>query len=164
MLSSVVGIDPGKDGGIAWITPDSIGAAAMPAIGEGKRRQLMPIEIRDIIKNAAPELVVIEQQSTRPNENAGRALVIGDNFGLLKGIVIGLGIELAVVRPQKWKQRIFPGTAVRDKAAAIAFCNTYFPDIPLLTSAGKGSKKPHDGIADAICIAEFGRRAYSLAG
>ena len=45
-----------------------------------------------------------------------------------------------------------------DKNTSIDLCKRLFPDINLL--ATPRSRKPHDGMAEALLIAEYGRRHY----
>ena len=44
----------------------------------------------------------------------------------------------------------------QDKAAAIAYCARRYPAASLL--ATPRSRTPHTGLADALCLAEWGRR------
>ncbi len=68
---------------------------------------------------------------------------------------MALRIPHLAVTPQAWKKAVLAGTA-RDKAAAIAFATRRFPGVPLL--ATPRSRTPHDGVADAVCLAEYARR------
>jgi crossover junction endodeoxyribonuclease RuvC len=79
----------------------------------------------------------------------------GFGAGLWVGILGALGIPFERVPPQAWKKAVLAGTA-KDKAAAIAYCSRRFPAASLL--ATPRSTKPHDGLADALCLAEYGRR------
>ncbi len=71
---------------------------------------------------------------------------------------------LAVGAGPRTSLRPAPGSTVRRRvdrrarvvAAAIAFVSRRFPGVPLL--ATPRSRVPHDGIADAVCVAEYGRR------
>jgi hypothetical protein len=79
----------------------------------------------------------------------------GEGYGMWQGALAALGIPYQAVLPQAWKKVVFPGTA-RDKAASILFAQRRFPSVSLLASPR--SKVPHDGIADALALAEFARR------
>lgn len=74
------------------------------------------------------------------------------------GIVEAAGIPYRLVTPQAWKKRVLAGTT-KDKDAAISFVRRAYPTIDL--TPGK-KRTPHDGIADAVCLAEWGRQ--ELAG
>ena len=54
-----------------------------------------------------------------------------------------------------WKKTVLAGTA-KDKDAAIEYCRRAFPQVSLLP--GPRCRKPHDGMADALCLLEYGRR------
>lgn len=55
------------------------------------------------------------------------------------------------VRPQAWKQLVLAGTA-KDKAAAIAFCRNAHPTLELVPPRFRA---PHDGMAEAVCLAHW---------
>ena len=78
----------------------------------------------------------------------------GRGLGLREGILAALAIPHVAVTPQAWKRSILAGTA-RDKPAAIAFAQGFFPDVSLLPTPR--CRVPHDGLADAPCLAEYGR-------
>ena len=74
-------------------------------------------------------------------------------YGILLGILGALKISTVRVTPQAWKKAILAGTK-KDKDAAIEYVNMKYPDFELILPR---CRKPHDGMADAICIAEYGR-------
>jgi hypothetical protein len=43
------------------------------------------------------------------------------------------------------------------KDAAIAYCRRAFPDVPLVMPR---CRNPHDGIADSLCILQYGLRSF----
>jgi crossover junction endodeoxyribonuclease RuvC len=77
--------------------------------------------------------------------------------GVMHGIISTLAIPLYLVTPQAWKKKILAGTA-KDKDAAIDYCRRVYPDVSLL--ATERSRKPHDGMADALCIARYAQETY----
>ena len=83
-----------------------------------------------------------------------------DGYGLLRGVLIGLGIPFVEVPPKVWQAVMFvefEGTVIQDtKAASIQIAQRMFPDLDLRRSPR--CKTPHDGICDALMIAEYGRR------
>jgi len=76
----------------------------------------------------------------------------GKGVGRVQGVVLALGLDLIEVRPQVWKRAILP-CIEKGKAEAIRYIKFQFPEIELVLP---GCKKPHDGLADAACIAVYG--------
>jgi len=152
----IVGIDPGLDGGIAVLT-EVVEAFPMPVMptGSGARRTLDLPSIRELIAGA--DLVIIERQQAFPRDSKAGAFKTGEGFGMLKGLLCGLGIPHQIVSPQTWQKDFAISSQRGDtKAQAGLACQQLFPGIDLRKS-GRATK-PHDGKIDALLIAEHGRR------
>lgn len=147
----LVGIDPGKTGGIAWITPEDVGAIAMPMAG---KEIDLPTFVA-LLQKINPDKIVIEKQQSMPKQGVSSTFTTGANYGRLCGACAIYSTE--IIRPQEWKNVVLKATA-KDKPAAIAYCRRVFPTVSLLPT--ERCKKPSDGMADALCIAEYGRRAF----
>jgi crossover junction endodeoxyribonuclease RuvC len=163
---AVLGIDPGLDGGVALIRPDgSIRLHATPVLhaGAGSRRNYDVAQMVALLSAEPVGLAVIEAVAARPGQGVASMLRFGYGFGLWIGLLGALAIPFERVLSQARKRAILAGTG-RDKAAAIAYCARRFPAASLL--ATPRATRPHDGLADAICLAEWGRRllAGSVAG
>ena len=63
--------------------------------------------------------------------------------------------------PQALKKEVLAGTA-KDKQAAIDHCLSAYPGVRLM--ATDKSRTYHSGMADAICIAEYGAIKEGLIG
>lgn len=147
----IVGIDPGKSGGIASINANGQASGiAMPVIG----KDIDGHELASILHNAAPELVIIEKVGAMPKQGVTSTFTFGTGYGRLLGVCEALGIAYRLVTPQAWKKTVLAGTT-KDKDAAIAFVRRAFPMVDL--TPGR-KRTPHDGIADAVCLAEYGRQ------
>ena len=99
-----------------------------------------------------PTLVLIEKVASRPEQGVASTFKFGTVFGQALGAVQAVGWAYELVRPQDWKKVVLAGTA-RDKEAAIQRVMGRYPHVNL--TPGR-MRKPHDGIAEAVCIAEFG--------
>jgi hypothetical protein len=77
-------------------------------------------------------------------------------FGIVdaKEICTAVFGELVLVRPQMWKKALF-GNHKSSKEEAIKFVEKLYPNCKLIPER---CRVPHDGMADAICIAEYRRR------
>jgi hypothetical protein len=80
----------------------------------------------------------------------------GCGYGQLQGLLAGMGVPFELVTPQSWKKLVLAGTP-KDKDAAIAYCRRTFPDVPLVMPR---CRNPHDGIADSLCLLQYGLRQF----
>ncbi len=148
----IIGIDPGKSGGIAFIDEDGgeSWAEEMPVCG----KEIDGHEIARRIIEVSPDRAVIEKAQAMPKQGVTSMFNYGKGFGVVLGILEGLGIPYRLVTPQAWKKAILSGTA-KDKDAAVNYVRRAYPQVNL--TPGK-KRKPHDGMADAVCIADYGRQ------
>lgn len=83
-------------------------------------------------------------------------------WGLIRGTLVGLGIPYKLVTPQMWKQAILEASEVEDpgerkdaqKAAAVAFVRKTYPGVRLIR---KGCRVPDHNLAEALCLAHWGK-------
>lgn len=153
----LVAIDPGLHGGVALLRGDgSILARPMPLAG----RELDLVELARIIQDCGPQWLIVEKVGSRPGQGVASTFKFGMGYGALLGLGAGLGVPVELVTPQRWKGVVLHGSA-KDKDAAIAYCRRAFPSVSLVPP---GCRKPHDGLADALCLLEYGRRVLVRAG
>jgi len=159
----VIGIDPGVDGGLAALQPGSATwvppvVIRMPTItvlvGKGKKRRLDGAAIKTFLylfeSETEERTVVLEKVHSMPRQGVASSFAFGETFGFLKGMCAMADIPLELVTPQEWKKEILGGTN-RDKGASILRAHQLFPSAA--TQIGK-----HDGMAEALLLAEYGRR------
>ena len=147
---NVLGIDPGQKGGIAFLSDHHAEAVPMPTVG----KQIDGRAIAEILKTRGVDLVVIEKVGAMPKQGLVSTFTFGYGTGLIVGVLEALSLPYRMVTPQAWKSLVLAGTA-RDKEAAIQFVRRAYPQIDL--TPGR-IRTPHDGMADAVCLAEWGRR------
>lgn len=154
--ATIAGIDPGLNGAVVIIGKE-IRLFKTPLVKLGKRPTYDLPRMRELLTSGI-DFVVIEDVHAHPKQGTVSMFNFGVGYGLWKGLLSGLQIPYQVVAPQEWQREVLRGTA-RDKQAAIEFCHRRFPRVSLL--ATERSRVPDDGLADALCIAEYGRRIYS---
>jgi hypothetical protein len=71
-------------------------------------------------------------------------------------MLTAFGIPFELVRPQKWKREF---SCTSDKNKSIEVAQRMFPDVSLMRT--ERCTKPHDGIAEALLMAEYGRRRHA---
>lgn len=149
MKTLFIGIDPGKSGGIAYIdTQDNI-SGTMPY----SDTELLNL-CRDASHDWGKEVVCcLEKVGAMPGQGVVSMFSFGQSVGYIKGVLESFRIPYQEITPQKWK-REFGLTS--DKAKSAEVCGRLFPDVSLL--ATPRCKKPHDGMAEALLMAEYARR------
>jgi len=153
-----VGIDPGLRGGIAALDArgQAVGTWPMPVAGgevhaAGLADLLRSLRCRDAGQDIGP--VVLEKVASMPKQGVASTFTFGAGWGMVRGVCAALGISVVLVPPTVWKKRILLGFT-HDKAGALQLCASRWPTADLIPP---GCRKPHDGIADALCLAEYGR-------
>jgi len=147
---NVIGVDPGQSGGVAFVSDDTAEAIPMPLVG----KEVSGRELASWIGLRRPTLLVVERVGSMPGEGVVSSFKFGKGFGMILGVIEALGYSYRLVTPQAWKRAVLAGTS-RDKLAAIGYVHQMYPGIDL--TPGR-KRTPHDGMADAVCLAEYGRR------
>ena len=160
-MMNFIGLDPGLHGGIAIITPQKIETYPMPLFASQKGLNAYDhFWLKRFFElSTSDSYAILEQQQAMPKQGVVSMLTIGYGFGTLKQGLVDFAIPHEVVRAQVWQKEFgISGRKGNTKAQALQICRDLFPNTNLL--ATERSKKPHEGIVDAILIAEYGRRRY----
>ena len=146
-----IGIDPGKNGGIACMKDGCVGIDTIPYNDERLLRKL-----QDMYRNSTSCVCYLEHVHAMPKQGVSSTFNFGMNFGFIQGVLKAYNIPYELVTPQKWKKEF---SCTSDKNTSIEVCKRLFPNVNL--KATDRCKKDHDGIAEALLIAEYGRRHYN---
>lgn len=148
-----MGIDPGKHGGWAVLNPANreVKSGIAPLSGGIVDCRALSAGLIDLHAQVGLHLV-IEQVGAFPGQGVCSVFDFGRSYGQLIGMCQALGLPYSLVRPQAWKGKVLAGTE-KDKDAAIAFCMREYPSVRLIPER---CRVPHDGIADALCLAHYG--------
>ena len=149
MTNTVIGIDPGRKGGIALLSPTRNVGILLPYVDD----TLVCSQILRILVKYKPDLVVLEKVHAMPGQGVTSMFNFGKNYGELLGTIKCSGLDYQLVDPRQWKKVILANTN-KDKEAAINFCTTTYPEINLTPNR---KRTPQDGIADAVCLAAYGQ-------
>lgn len=152
-----LGIDPGNSGGAALLNPDGSVAG-----GHFKFADLTETDVRERLTHWYREhslLALIELVGPNRNQSKGEVrqgasamFTFGQNYGFLRGLLIGLAIPFEEVRPVDW-QRVF-GLLARKEEAKTAKKNRHKAKAQQLFPAWHITH----ATADALLIAEYLRR------
>jgi crossover junction endodeoxyribonuclease RuvC len=158
-----IGVDPGLKGGIAAVDQDGnfVMAIPMPVTEAAKGKEVdvatLVAFLRGVHDDGLPALAAIEVVHAMPKQGVTSVFTFGSMYGEVRGVLKTLGVPIEHVLPTAWKKVVLHGTQ-KDKDAAVAFVRRRFPAASL--RATPRCTTDHDGMADAICIAEWGRRTF----
>ncbi len=163
-----IGVDIGKNGGIASLDKhDILCCNPMPTLGK-KHRELSFKEIFALLKhikdcaNSKKEqtFLVIEDATASP---IWSKQVTGELYGCrmaFEAFAVALDIPYELKKASVWQKEIFAGMKKTDtKSMALMYTTRRFPGTDWTPT--EKSNKPHDGMIDAACIAEYCRRIFT---
>ena len=144
-MKTYIGIDPGKSGALALLTED--GQCTVVPFQESAYTA--------ILKEASgpSSVCCLEKVGAMPGQGVVSMFNFGHNLGYIEGLLQAFDIPYQLVPPQTWKKEF---CVTSDKNTSIEVCRKLFPHVSLLPTAR--SRKPSDGMAEAILIAEYARR------
>ncbi len=160
-MKTYIGIDNGTSGGLAIIQPNQINVMIIPLIEVGGLRYIDAKEVNYILSQFKDNsLVIYEQGAKNPYFGTIGNFSNGYHFGVIKTILEIGEFSNVCVTPKQWQKDMFLGirhlSKGDTKGASIETCKRLFPTVDLRRTSK--CKKDHDGIADALCMAEWARR------
>lgn len=157
-MGRVIGIDTGKSGAIALLEFDDDTFGTTEVI-------LKPFDIndyRDIIQYCRTRkgyVAYVEKVHAMPGQGVVSMFNFGHNLGFIEGMLYYALVHTVLVTPQTWKKDM---GVTSDKQTSINLCKELFPNVNLKRT--KRSRKDNDGMAEALLIAEYGRRQIEKRG
>jgi len=149
-MKTIIGIDPGANGGIAWIADGDARAEKMPETIADLWELISDIRYQEY---ATPRLegehgckAYIEKVSSSPQMGVVSSFSFGRGYGNLEMALTAAGIPFERVRPQEWQKALYCLTK-GDKNITKKRAQELFPHI-----------KCTHAVSDALLIAEYGRR------
>jgi len=163
-MAVFLGIDPGKDGAVVALNEDGTVASSWLTardftirLGKGSKRDYtetrMAMAMEWLANKYDVQLAVIERQWARPKQGVSSTFSSGYGYGLWKGILASKGIRFIEVSPNTWTSKILRDVPGDGKNRSVYAVMNRVPDLDL--TPGK-KRKPHDGLADACCLALYG--------
>ena len=144
-----IGIDPGKNGGIAKINTDTGFVKTVTFSEESLISELEGYFMFD----KSPLRCVLEKVNAMPGQGVVSMFNFGQNYGFIQGVLKAYKIPYELVTPQKWKKEF---SCTSDKNTSIEVCKRLFPNVNL--KATDRCKKDHDGMAEALLLACYAKR------
>ena len=140
-----IGVDPGQSGGVAVVFGEN-GGVAWPL------RKMTERDISDLfveLRYKRVAMAVIEKVHSMPKQGVASSFKFGVNYGFLRGMLCAHRLRFTEVTPAKW-QRVMECRTKGDKNVTKARAQQLFPDLKITHAT-----------ADALLIAEYGRRVHS---
>ena len=161
-----VGIDIGKKGSIAVISEQGLDVVPMPMI----KTEIDYHSIPKLLNYQDSQVhITFEHLGVIFGSSKQTAFSMGTQSGAIEMMCICKKIPYTKVRAKEWQKQMFQGIdeitkpsktgkkQVRDtKAMALMAIKRLFPDLKL--TFGTRATVPHDGLIDAVLIAEYARR------
>lgn len=144
-MKTYIGIDPGKGGALALITED--GQCTVVPFQESAYTAILKAA------SGPSSVCCVEKVGAMPGQGVVSMFNFGHNLGYIEGLLQAFDIPYQLVPPQTWKKEF---CVTSDKNTSIEVCRKLFPHVSLLPTAR--SRKPNDGMAEAMLLAEYARR------
>lgn len=141
-----MGVDPGANGGIAWITDGKACVEKMPDTLQDLWELICDIHPNRLCEKQPPIKAYIEQVSSSPQMGVVSAFSFGRGYGNLEMALTAAAIPFERVRPQVWQEAL--GCMTKgDKNVSKRKAQELFPD-----------RKITHATADALLIAHYGTK------
>jgi crossover junction endodeoxyribonuclease RuvC len=159
-----IGIDPGLNGAVGVIREDIrlgplvFDTPTMVVSGVKEKRMYNTAAMAQLLlpyMDNQEVLVVLENVHSMPKQGVASSFSFGQGLGMWQGIIAALGLPLEMPSPQRWKKEMLADQG-KEKAAARFKAMQLFPAI-----AAQFARVKDDGRAEALLMAEYGRRLRS---
>lgn len=154
-----IGIDNGLSGGIAIIEGRKIlELRTMPTVQATDTRGEYDVHaIVEILKKYPDSSVIIEKAHAMPKLGTVSAFSFGKLYGMMIGIASALNMPYSIVHAKTWQKEMFQDlNSENTKQASVLKAKQLYPEQSFL--ATERSKKPHDGLTDALLLATYAQR------
>mgnify|MGYP001306975757 CR=1 FL=1 len=158
----ILGIDPGLSGAIALLDGERcVEVWDMPVTEKlhGKGREVNAYLLVDVILEAlemdeglAAPVAYVERVSAMPGQGVSGMFSLGRSAGVVAGVLAAWGVRVEYVTPQAWKRS--QGLLKKSKDASRTLAIQRWPEM-----REQLKLKKHDGRAEAMLIADYGRAA-----
>lgn len=145
--------DPGQAGAIAIIDGENVDAYPFPFNGDE-----LDILVLSTYFLGEDCFAALERVHAMPKQGVCSVWTFAQGYGELRGMLKTLSVPFIEPTPQAWKKLILAGMDWKGrKECSIEYVTKRYPQVNL--KPGK-KRVPHDGMADAICLAEYAKRIY----
>ena len=149
-----IGIDPGNTGAVAFVeNKEFTNVVDMPLVTVRNRTELDLVSLKQILVDNLKEgsHVVLEKVGVMPKQGVASSGAFMRAFGMIEGLIVGLGLPYTLVIPRTWKKQMLPGLDTSSKDSSRYRVMQMFPDHAKLFM-----RKKDDGRAEAVLLALYG--------
>jgi crossover junction endodeoxyribonuclease RuvC len=161
---SIMGIDPGLTGAVAVIDKKGkvITYASFPTIGNRLDLKGLLDLMSELKKDHKPNRAFLEKAHALPNQGVTSMFNFGVTAGHLEMCLASLKIPYEQIVPRVWTAVMHKGLSrnMTAKERSLQLARGLFPEEDFTLT--ERATKPHNGVVDALLIAEYGR--MKLAG
>lgn len=103
-MRTILSIDPGLKGALAWLTEAGalIGVEDMPVVDS----ETSPALLYRLVREYSPDMVAIEQQQSMPKQGVASSFKTGMGYGILLGAAASLEVPMYLRRSNVWKKTL----------------------------------------------------------
>jgi len=98
----------------------------------------------------------LEKVGAMPKQGVSSTWKFAQEYGFIQGVLEALNIPFQTVPPQTWKKAF--SLINQDKNKSIETAQKLYPEVSLIPTSR--SRKPSDGMAESLLIAEYARRHF----
>ena len=167
-MRKYIGIDIGKSGAYYIMGDDGSEISRGPVPMVGKEVDWHKFNQGISHYEAFNGMVVFEKLGVIFGSSKKTAFSMGYQAGAIEMMCIANSIQYTMVPAKKWQTEIFDGQTkifkkgikgpLETKKMALIAAKRLFPKVNLLMT--ERSSVPHDGLVDALLMAEYARRKY----
>jgi crossover junction endodeoxyribonuclease RuvC len=149
-----IGIDPGQKGGLCLIDEKKkpLKYSVMPNTVKGIVDWFVDVYEEYCEQKSLQVTIISEKAQPMPKQGVTSAFTYGQHYGIFETLAAAMCLPFIEVRPAAWKKSLGLNS---EKTNSIKLCKQLFPSANLIPTPK--SRKDHDGIAEALLIAEWGR-------
>jgi len=162
-----IGIDPGKDGAVAFLSPGGFAVFDTPTIDAGKGRRYDIVSMAELLRGCEHSHAVLEMARAMPGQSSKTTASQFHGIGVWEGLLVALEVPYTIVIPQQWRKLLIggsPGAGIADKAertkalkaSSFECASRLWPGRAREFTGPKGGIR--DGRVEAALLAEYGRR------
>lgn len=156
MSKLIIGIDPGISGAVALLDGiELLDVWDIPVVeltkGKTKRKEISAVLLAQELEEFKDRAtVIVERVHAMPRQGVSSVFGFGRSFGVIEGVVAGLGMPIQYVSPAEWKKHFRLG---RDKDDSRAMALNVWPNMARLFTRKKDADR-----AEAALIGLFASR------
>lgn len=156
-----IGCDNGISGALAALGPMAgsppLGMVQMPVEAKKRGNQVDILSVWEWIEPYSHQEITVVVEKPNNAQTPSTAASMADSFGVMRALLALKRIRHVFITPQSWQKAMMPNCATgQTKKYALTVAKQLWPGETFY--ANERCRTPHEGIVDALLIAEYARR------